>query len=200
MEYSAQEYGLMRVNVMALGMKFDPLEIEEFKKHKEYYAKTQVPIHKVIRYIVLCYDKNSPLVLNIPDINKRKVKACEISTINIRKASKDSEYAIKMINGDIPEVNAMIIRYVRGFYSELYSQYVAVQEAYYKELFRLQNGDVKNMTLLNGIEERLTSLKDKMFAQDHSKTLAKDFNKYIDEEELMLRPEDIAEMLAKDED
>lgn len=200
MEYSAEEYGMMRVNVMAMGMKFDPLSIDEFKKHKEYYSKTELPLYKVVRYIVLCYDKHSPLVLNIPDINKRKVKACDVSAINIRKDNKDSKYAIDMINGNCPEVNAMIIRYIRGFHSELYSQYVAVQEAYYKELLKLQDGEVKSMNLLTSIEDRLTSLRDRMFAQDHAQSLAKDFNKYIDEEELMLRPEDIAEMLANESD
>jgi hypothetical protein len=201
MEFSKEEYEGMKVNVMALPMKFDFQDIPEFKHFPEYYYETgAVPKHKVLRYIVLCYDRNSPLVQNIPEINKRKVKACEIAGINIKTVkAKGYEEAIDIVSCNNPIVNNMIIRYVRSFYSEAYSQYIVVQDAYYRELHKLQTGEIKSLNLLNDIEDRISSLRDRIFSQDKSVNLSNDFNRYIDEEELKIRPEDIAEMIKNGE-
>jgi hypothetical protein len=55
------------------------------------------------------------------------------------------------------------------------------------------------MNLLEGIEDRLEKLKDRIFNNDRSVNLAVDFNRYIDEEELKLTPEKIAAMLEDGE-
>lgn len=202
MEFSQEEYQKMKVNVMALPLKFDFKEISEFKHYPEYYKSTGIlPKYKILRYIVLCYDRNSPLVQNIPEINKRKVKACEISQINIKNSkAKGYDEALDIVNCNNPEVNDMIVRYVRGFYSEKYSQYLVFQDAYYRELYKVQSGDVKSLNLITDIEDRISVLRDSIFSQDSSVNLINDFNRYIDEEELKLRPEDIAEMLKNGEE
>jgi hypothetical protein len=202
MEFSNEDYSKMRVNVMELPMKFEISDIPDFKHYPEFYKDTKpLPKYKVLRYIVLCYDRNSPLVQNIPEINKRKVKACEIVGFNVKNPnSPNYEEVMEMVSCDNRIVNDMIIRYVRGFYSEAYSQYIVVQDAYYRELYKLQSGEIKSLSLLRDIEERISDLRDRIFSQDNSVNLVGDFNRYVDEEELKLRPEDIAEMIKNGEE
>jgi len=201
MEFKVEDFDKMMVRVMRLPLKFDIKDVEELKNYIEFY-KDPAPLlkHQVIRYIALVYDKNSPLVHHIQDINKRKIKACELCDLPIhKKGHKAHDHLLGVLSCQDPIVNDMIIRYVRCFYSESYAQYIVLQDAYYNEMKKLQLGELKSMSLLEGIEDRLEKLKDRIFNNDRSVNLAVDFNRYIDEEELKLTPEKIAEMLEDGE-
>lgn len=74
--FSSQDYKFMRFNVMGADRETSLLEqfpdmarFQSFLDLKKYYPSDY---NKIIRYICLCYDKQSPAMAQISDITKRK--------------------------------------------------------------------------------------------------------------------------------
>lgn len=191
----------MLCNVMSLAPKQNPLEEFEFlRKHKEFHEPLiQLNKTKVIKYICLVYDKNSPLHDVYPDLNKKKIIACELATFVKEENGQFNGKVEDMIRCDSTtetgkRINAMIIRYVTGMKSALYQKWVLYSELHTRESLKLLNGESK-IDNFKKISEELEECESQLLSNDN--LLHEDLTKYYFEDKLELRPEDIALKIAE---
>jgi len=88
---------------------------------------------KVLKYIMVCYDKNSPVVKMENNILKRKRVAAEVAGFEFdSKTMKFIKPYRDIMEGKDSLVNQMIIKFVIHQHDLLYSQYVSLCESYYQ--------------------------------------------------------------------
>lgn len=88
---------------------------------------------KVLKYIVMCYDKNSPIVKMENNILKRKRISAEIAEFEQDSRTNEFKKAYRdVMEGKNNKVNEMIIKFVIHQHDLLYSQYVSLCESYYQ--------------------------------------------------------------------
>lgn len=195
------DFTKMLCNVMSIAPKQNPLEeFEFFKKHREFHIPlVQMNKTKVLKYICLVYDKNSPLHDAYPDLNKKKIVACELAQFIKEDNGKFNGKVEDMIRCDSAtetgrNINAMIIRYVTGMKSALYHRWVLYTELHTQESVALLNGSTK-IDNFKKISEELEKCESQLLSNDN--TLHVDLTRYYFEDKLELRPEDIAAKIAE---
>lgn len=134
-------------------MEFNPFEVpkgktmldkySELAKYKEFSEPfLQLDKDKVIRYIVYCFSKRSPVVKKENDINKRKLLALELAGFKPIGDSY-SETILKMISGGDKNVNRMIYRFLKSTQRDIkYATVRAAAENYYYNLYLLISNEV----------------------------------------------------------
>lgn len=213
-EYKKHVFDKLLIPVHKLKDK-KPTQKELFKlfpviyKHAEFKVMTAKPFHIILKYIVYCYDKKSPL-MEIDDLAKRKIEAASLAGF------ERDEHGIKPVYMDMmkchdEKVNKMIVRFCRMQGSITFSHLVANTEAYYNIMEELVN-----KTKVNDPEERLSiekkrveiaakandliknieELKRDFIANDTSKELDLQLFEELEEEankNLMITPEQITD-------
>lgn len=199
-DHSKLDYSKMLCNIMALPPKKSPLEeLDFFKKHKEFHEKLPfLNKTKVLRYICLVYDKGSPLHDAYEDLLKKKMAAADLANFIKEEDGKFKVEIEDMMRCDAStkmgkNINAMILRYVTGFYSAKYSRYILFKEMEFRESNALLNGKSK-IDDFNKISKELESVEEELLSGDNA--LKADLSRYYFEDKLELRPEDIAGRLS----
>lgn len=189
------DYSKMMCDVMSLQPKQNPLEeFEFFRKHKVFYVPLiQMNSKKVLKYIALVYDKNSPLHDAYPDIYKKKIVACELSQFVKEPNGQFNGKVSDMISCDNEFINAMIIRYVTGMKSAIYHKFVMFSELFERESASLLLGKSK-IDDFKKISKELEICESELLSNDN--LLKVDLTRYYFEDKLELRPEDIAQLIA----
>ena len=121
---------------------------DEFSNEVEEIDKTQL-----LTYIFLMYDKESPLVINITDLDKRKDEALELAGFS-RRNGKWNLTISEFRNLENTDVNKVISKFFFIQHANKFEFMVSLEEAYYQMCQELRNpidGD--------DAEERLKSLK-----------------------------------------
>lgn len=185
----------MLCDIMSLAPKQNPLEVFEFlKKHEEFHAPLiQLNKTKVLKYICLVYDKGSPLHDAYADLWRKKVIAAELALFIKEPGGRFNGKVEQMMKCDVPEVNAMIVRYLTGMNSAKYQRYALLSEKYARISQKFLDGNEK-MDEFNKVSESLEQAEADLLAGD--KLLIPDLTKYYFVDKLELRPEDIALRLS----
>jgi hypothetical protein len=143
--------------------------------------------NKVIKYIVLCYDKGSPILNRfMQDDVKRKTSSAEYAGWNPNKDGlfdNDVDQIMKCLN---PEVNLMIIDFLRTFNDPSWALLMTGMESYYQKLQQIINADFgQGRRDVFQVEET----KGKLFkqAQEMSKALDEAAKKILQDENPYLR-------------
>jgi len=105
------------------------------------YEEFSLPVDdfdKVMRYIVYCYDMNSPF-LRVESLTNRKAQAAKEAGFDYNHKKGFDENVVRMLDGKNVNVNRMIIRYCRMQQSRLYSLIVSGNEAFYEAISKLQS-------------------------------------------------------------
>lgn len=115
---------------------------------------------KIIKYIVLMYDRNSPLK-RIEDITERKIKGALLAGFRPKKVGRKKYF--KRVIDDILKgynhtVNRMIVRYCRIQGNMKYTLVVAGQEDFYQSI-----GDLMSRSKESGASE--SAARQKMFSE-----------------------------------
>jgi hypothetical protein len=142
---------------------------------------------KVIRYIVLCYDKGSPILKKfIQDDVKRKTAAADYAGFIADDEGLFDNQVDMMMKCQNHEVNSMIIDFVRTFNDPNWALLMTGMESYYQKLQQIMNADFEGGKRdIFQIEET----KGKLFkqAQEMSKSLDEAASKILSDENIFLK-------------
>ncbi len=101
----------------------------EFKKYPEFQATIQNK-EKVLKYVVLYYDKHSPF-RSIEKIEDRKVQAAFKAGFEVKREQFDKSVEDILVCGN-QEVNCIAIRYLRHCYGIEFSSLMMGLDQYYR--------------------------------------------------------------------
>lgn len=168
---------------------------KELNRHKEFKKDPGKGLdnNKVMAWVILVYDKNSPYRKKFNDILKRKVEAAndvEFPTIEGGAFESPVEDFLKGHNED---VNKKIVEYVRLHRSFKYSYLVTIESGYYAMMLNIISGDTKEVKKMKEVQEELEDALLEILNEDNNPYLRDTILRYIEDERLNLRPEDIAQ-------
>jgi hypothetical protein len=196
-EFDSKDFeNLLLKGIYDLTDKDDILEkYPQLKKYPEFNKKVKHPV-RVLKYIAFVYDKNTPFHI-ISNIMARKIEAANIAGIS----KNDEDYA-NILGCRNTEVCGMIIRYIRMHKDLDYSEYIVVNEAYYNQQQKLISDDTssidKTKDLIansNALRSRIDILRSELLNNDTNKTLERELEEAIEEEQLMVKPELMAKLI-----
>lgn len=198
LNYKESDYEDMLVPVHRLPETVDIVNYyKKFRDYHEFNVDTVQDKNKLLRYIVLMYDFNSPFTV-IKDLIKRKT-LCALEAGFEQIDDKFDDNTITMMICLDPQINSMIIRYLSFFNNHEYSYLVALLEGYWKELHNITEGKAKNLDLIQSYKTQIALSERKMTNDDTSEELRHDLYAYVESRRLELRPEDIATKIAINE-
>lgn len=208
-DYVSEDFEGMMFNVFDASKKEDILEqFPKLKKRKEFGIKVnKLTINKVIKFVIYCYDRNSPLILDFPDTNKRKVESCKLAGFTYDDNNKFDKELIRILKGENANVNKMIIRYCLMQRPTTYALLVSNTNTYFEILAQLETKNPKEDILdvlkkkadLTKRAEEIKLMIDKHTAEllvyDKNQKLEDDLFDAVDENdiELFLMPENVNE-------
>jgi hypothetical protein len=118
--------------------------------------------NKVIKYIVLCYDKGSPIMQRyLQDSVQRKVLSAQYAGFLSNKEGLFDDGVDAMMKCLDPTVNTMIIDFIRTFNDPTFSLLMTGLESYYQKLEQIISADFGSKRDVFQIEET----KGKLFKQ-----------------------------------
>lgn len=150
---------------------------------------------QVIRYISCVYDKGSPFRNDFLEISQRKVMACLYVGFELDENNKwpKSVEDMMMCNNEI--IVPMIVRYARTFKSAEFSFLVAIIDDYHRKLEDAHSGASYNFEELRKIKKEIEGSVLNLTAEDDTDKLKKEIYSWMQNEQLELRPEHIAQKL-----
>lgn len=198
-DFDDLDYSRMMCNVMSIAPGKNPeFEFDIFLKYKEFEKQIkELDRKKLFRYFPLVYDKNSPLHEVISDIKKIKGKAAELAGFQKDENGEFLKPVMRMMNCEEDEVNAMIIRYVLLHKSAKYHQMVVLREAHAKLSADVLIDPKKYVDSFNNVGEKLDTVHQELLSGDNNAHLQDSLDEYYFENELRLRPEDIAKRIRE---
>ncbi len=124
-------------------------KIPEICKYPEFKtAPSGIDKNKLLRYIVFCYDKNSPLFNELDKILERKVSAALLAGFEQDEELNFDDRVKKLFANELQEANLMIIRYARLQSSLDFSLLISGLDHFYSMLYTLENTTVKGGDIL----------------------------------------------------
>lgn len=170
-------------------------KIKEFKAS----AGEGIDNDKVNRYVLLLYDHKSPYRTKYPDVLKRKVEVAHDLGFPV-KENGDFESVIEdMLRGKNDVVNRKIVQFVRMHRNFKYSYLVSIESAYYNLMLEIIGGETRNISKAKDMRDDLEESLLELLNQDNNPMLKDAMLRYIEEERLALRPEDIAKKMQNGE-
>lgn len=192
------------MNVLDSGYKdrdFDDLLIKVHKSkdiYKDYPILKKYPAFdldkNVIEYIVLAFDRKSPLN-DITQVIERRVTAAKMVFPFREKFTEDVE---KIILCENQVVNLGIIQYLILQKNTEWTVFVSFEEAIRKESQKLLDGSEDSKDIIKNITELRTQLKviKEDLIEDNT-DLEKSIYDYLEVDNLGITPEEIADLYAR---
>lgn len=192
-------------------MQFDPSRIPEGMSILKFYkdlAKVkafrddpgpEIDNEKVMQFIMLTYDKNSPYRKKFPDVLKRKIEVAHDCQFKITDGGVFESATEDFLKGKNRIVNRKIVEYVRLHRNFKYSFLVSMENAYYNLMLEILGGDTKNVMKAKELRDELEESVMEIFNDDTNSFIKDELLRYMETERLELRPEDIALKLQKGE-
>lgn len=189
---------------------YDPTKDTHIEKLKNSHEDFQLDLgslnnyrKKLLKFIILQYDLNTPLRIEYKDYFRRKANAALLAGFKRNKQSgKFKEDIANAMIGKNDEVNRMIVRYVMYFYNEDYLQLILYWE-YLGTFGRGQlNGNINSQTIraLDNIRETISKLTQRIFGGDESVDLKQKLYKALDSEKNNLHPDNVTKDLKENPD
>jgi len=170
------------------------------RKIKEFKTKfTRLNKDKVVRYIMLLYDKNTPFRIKFNDVLIRKVEAAKGAGWEIVDQGLFHEDVERLLRGENKQVNSMIVAFVRLHRNFKYSYLIALEETFYRFLLEIIIGETKNLAQMKSTQSELEEEVTELINQDKNPQLKQELLRYVEESRLNLRPEDIARIARQKE-
>lgn len=140
--------------------------MQQIRKHKPFNRKLsyRISVKKVLTYIILLYDVNSPLLREVRRLPERKAVAMEMAgmTVDDKNGKFDRPVELMMM-GKHQDINAMIIYYIFLQGNPEWAELVSYEAMFYMETARVMNGivgkaseTIKNLAVLSKKIEELT--------------------------------------------
>lgn len=153
----------------------------------------------VMLYIFCMYDKSTPYRGKYPDVLKRKIEIAHDVGFGMDNKGNFSDPVEDMLKGNNKIVNNKIVEFVRMQRSFKYTYLVTIEASYYNVMLEVMEGATKRIPDLRDIQEELENTMVQLLNEDDNPYIRDAVLRYIEEERLQLRPEDIALKLANNE-
>jgi hypothetical protein len=169
---------------------------KELWKHKEFRLDPGEGIdnNKLMLYILCVYDRNSPYRKKYPiDILRRKIEACRDCGFETKETGNFPSPIEDFLKGNNKVVNRKVVEYCRMHRNAKYSYIVMIETSYYNMMLEVMGGAVSKAKDAKMIQEDLEDTMLEMLNQDNNATVKDELLRYIEDERLGLRPEDMAQ-------
>lgn len=153
----------------------------------------------VMLYILCMYDKSTPYRSKYTDVLKRKVEIAHDVGFEMDEKGIFADPVEGMMKGENVTVNRKIVEFVRIQRSFKYTYLVTIESSYYNVMLEVMEGATKRIPDLKNIQEELEETMVDLLNEDDNPYIRDAVLRYMEEERLQLRPEDIALKLANDE-
>ena len=186
---------------------YNPKDNKDLKKleesHPDFHgvnAKSGLKTLKkeILRYIILMYDKNTPLRTSYNAYHKRKGYAAIMAGFQRDPRTKKFNNAVKdVILGQNDDVNKGIVRYVMQFFDADYLQLILYNELMGKQFRSSMQDNQKalsstHINAIQDIREEINRLTEKVFGGKESKELEKELYRALEIEKETLHPDFVA--------
>jgi len=155
--------------------------------------------NKVIQYILCMYDKNSPYRRKYADVLKRKIEVAHDVEFKIDDNGDFDSLVEDFLKGKNITVNRKIVQYVRLHRSYKWSYQVSVEAAYSNLMLEILGGETKNISKARELKDELEENLLELLNQDSNPHLKDEILRFMEDERLALRPEDIAKKSQNNE-
>ena len=207
LELDDKEFDELMFPVNLLQDTDDPFKkFSSLRKYKEFTTDCGIPFVNVIKYIGIMYDAHTPLFTLITNLTRRKIEAAIMAGFVIGKDDKFEKSVDEMLRCINPITNAMILRYCRIQKNVDWSDLVVFEESREKQKLALlsgEGGDDKTKDLIANIEKlglQIAKLTMVILNRDNNKNLVDFMYDEIEEEQLLIRPELVAQAMKEGRD
>jgi hypothetical protein len=170
------------------------------KSYSEFKLKIGlIPMDTALRYIVSVYDKHSPFRKKYDDIVKRKTEAALFAGFSVNDFNEFDEKYYEILVCRNENFNKMIVRYCRLQYSSEYSYLATMEDLYYKQLDAIRMEQKVDPKQIKQAKDEITITMEKMLMGDKNMNMQHDLLKVVDDDNLDIFPEDIADKISKGE-
>lgn len=193
------------------GMMFNPTKVPEgasvfsiypeLKQHKIFKKSAGPEINNdlVMMYIMAMYDKATPYRGKYSDVLKRKIEIAHDVGFTMDEKGAFEDPIENMLKGLNSIINKKIVEFVRMQRSFKYTYLVTIETSYYNVMLEVMEGATKRIPDLRSIQEELEETMSQLLVEDNNPYLKDAVLRYMEEERLELRPEDIALKSANNE-
>lgn len=173
----------------------------DLKKYKIFQRSPgpEMDNNKIMLWIFCMYDKNTPYRIKYKDVLKRKIEIAHDVGFEITASGIFEDPIEDFLKGNNKIVNEKTVEYIRIQRSFKYTYFVGIENSYYNIMLEVMNGNTKRIQDLKNIQEELEETLIEMLNEDSNPHLRDTILRYMEEDRLMLRPEDIALKLAAGE-
>ena len=191
-------------DVDTTGYLYDPKDRESYQKllrFKEFQEDIPLNKDKIIQYIILMYDmSNDDVRTEYPYYPQRKRELCRL--VKLTRGEKMGESLENMLIGLMPEVNAMIVKYLSLFNNPELIMLSAYWEIFIELNKRQFSGqfDKNQIDYIKKINEDINHLTERLFRGKEETELRAELYKSLKDQTLGIKPEEIAEKISKGED
>jgi hypothetical protein len=202
LQFHQKEYSQMRFDPTRVPEGTDVLKFyKDLGRIKEFRANPGESLdnNKVMQYIMLMYDMHSPYRMKYNDVLKRKIEVAHDCQFEVQAGGVFESVVEDFLKGKNAIVNKKIVQYVILHRSYKFAYQISMETAYFNLMLEIQSGETKNISKLSDMRDELESNLTEMLNQDTNYFLRDEILKYMEEDRLQLRPEDIAKKLQNGE-
>lgn len=193
------------------GMMYNPSKVPDgaspftiypdLKNHKIFKRSPgpEMDNNLVMLYIFCMYDKSTPYRSKYPNVLKRKIEIAHDVGFEMDNKGVFSDPVEDMLKGNNKIVNRKIVEFVRIQRSFKYTYLVTIEASYYNVMKEVVEGATKRIPDLKGIQEELESTMIDLLNEDDNPHIRDAVLRYMEEERLELRPEDVALKMLNNE-
>jgi len=171
---------------------------EQLSKYEEFKEEYGIDKSKVNRYIVLMFDMNTSLRLDVRDFWERKRISAQIAGFTFKPKLKEFEEPVeKMLLGDNAAVNNAITKYIMLFGLPEYASLVIFQTMLVFEVQKTLRGSYTKDTSKNVdyIHKRISELTDLLYGGKETINAKKALYSKIEKDRRYEKAEDIIERI-----
>jgi hypothetical protein len=174
---------------------------KELGKVKEFRANPGESIdnNKVMLYILCLYDKNSPYRKKYNDVLKRKVEVAHDCGFETEESGNFMPPVEDFLKGKNRVVNQKAVQYVRLQRNFKFAYMVTIEESYYNLMLEILGGETKKIPTAKEVQNELEETLLEILNEDNNPYLRDEILRYLEDERLQLRPEDIARKMQNGE-
>lgn len=185
-------------------MMFNPMRVPEgeniFKTYKDltkYRAFKLDPgegidNNKLLQWVFCVYDKNSPYRKKFTDVLKRKVEAAHDTGFEDIGGGIFTDPVEDFLKGRNTIVNMKVVEYVRMHRNFKYAFLVSIEASYFNIMLEIMGGATKQINEARNIQNELEDTMLELLNQDNNPFLKDEVLRFMENDRLQLRPEDIA--------
>ena len=193
-------------DISTKGMMIDPKDVKATSRFYELIGhkgvKLNVDIDCFVRYVLLMYDSNSPLIASVDDYWERKMNALEAGGFKVKNDWLEDSVE-KIALGENEQANDLIIDFLIAVAKPQWTYIVFLNESlvrYTRQSVKTEKISPSDVTAAAGLYSKLgEAVKDWLYAKndrDETTTFRERLYYRVSKELMKIRPEDYAKKIS----